>query len=451
MKTPPSKTRLTVPKIAAFSCPAGRGQAFLWDTQTPGLALRVSAQGRKSFVLEARLRGKTMRLTIGDPAAWPLGAARIEAMRLKMLIDAGHDPRELARQQDAEREATEAQAEAERKAAEAQAVTVGEIWGRYLTERRPHWGERHYQDHLDMMRAGGEPKKRGKGVTTPGPLHQFAAVRLVDMEPEAVQAWAAEEAQSRPTRARLALHLLHAFLAWCTEQRDLADLVPDKNPARNRRAREVLGKPQAKRDALLKEQLPAWFAAVRDMNNPAHAAYLQALLLTGARPGELQALCWEDVDSRWRSVALRDKDESKGGRDGFRLVPLTPYVHYLLAGLPRRSLFVFAGATGAPLHRPNVQHTKACRIAGIEGLTLHGLRRSFGTLAEWQEVPAGVVAQIMGHKPSATAEKHYRVRPLDLLRVHHEKLERWILEQAGVQFDASKEPGKLRAVIASIS
>ena len=49
----------------------------------------------------------------------------------------------------------------------------------------------------------------------------------------------------------------------------------------------------------------------------------------------------------------------------------------------------------------------------------------------------------MGHKPSATAEKHYTVRPLDLLRVHHEKIEAWILEQAGVQFDAKAEPGKL--------
>jgi hypothetical protein len=42
----------------------------------------------------------------------------------------------------------------------------------------------------------------------------------------------------------------------------------------------------------------------------------------------------------------------------------------------------------------------------------------------------------MGHKPSATAEKHYTVRPLDLLRVHHERIEAWILEQAGIVFDA---------------
>ena len=33
-------------------------------------------------------------------------------------------------------------------------------------------------------------------------------------------------------------------------------------------------------------------------------------------------------------------------------------------------------------------------------------------------MPAGVIAQIMGHKPSATAEKHYKVRQIDQLVRH---------------------------------
>ncbi len=88
----------------------------------------------------------------------------------------------------------------------------------------------------------------------------------------------------------------------------------------------------------------------------------------------------------------------------------------------------------------------ACATVWREGLTLHGLRRSFSTLTEWLEVPTGVVAQIQGHKPSATAEKHYKRRPLDLLRVQHERIEAWILEQAGVSFDAKAAPGALRVV-----
>ena len=59
------------------------------------------------------------------------------------------------------------------------------------------------------------------------------------------------------------------------------------------------------------------------------------------------------------------------------------------------------------------------------------MRRSFSSLAEWTETPTGIVAQIMGHKPNATAERHYKVRPLDLLRKWHDKIEAWLLDQAG--------------------
>ena len=88
-------------------------------------------------------------------------------------------------------------------------------------------------------------------------------------------------------------------------------------------------------------------------------------------------------------------------------------------------------AASGRLQEPSIQHRRACAVAGLD-VSLHGLRRSFASLAEWTEMPAGIVAQIMGHKPSATAEKHYKVRPLDLLRLWHAKYEAWILEQAGI-------------------
>ena len=113
----------------------------------------------------------------------------------------------------------------------------------------------------------------------------------------------------------------------------------------------------------------------------------------------------------------------------------------LLAPLPRRNKHVFSSPTAKSgrLQEPRFQHNRALKVAGIDGLTIHGLRRSFGTLSEWVEVPAGVVAQIMGHKPSATAEKHYRRRPLDLLRMWHVKIEEWILEQAGMELPNEEE------------
>ncbi len=445
MTKQPTRVRLTAGRVDSFTCASGKSQDFLWDTEAPALALRASPTGRKTYVFESRLNGVNLRIPIGTAADWSIGQARIEAQRLKVLVDGGHDPREIERQQQADKAVAKA-------AAAVRAVTVGEVWAAYVAERTPKWGELHRQDHERLTRAGGQASNRGtrgRGVTIAGPLYPLLSLALRDLTAPVVEAWAAREAQTRPTAARLAWRLLKAFLGWCAEQPQYATVLPATNPAKTKKAREALGKASAKQDALLKEQLSAWFAAVRAIGNPTVSAYLQVLLMTGARPGEVLAMRWDDLSTQWQGLTIRDKVE------GERVIPLTPYVSRLLHGLPRRNEWVFASsrATGAPLTEPNHTHTSACTVAGISGLTLHGLRRSFKSLTEWLEVPVGVVAQIQGHKPSATAEKHYTVRPLDLLRLHHEKIEAWVLEQAGVQFDASSasEVGKLRVVNANYS
>ena len=439
-----AKIAFTAGRISGFKCPPDKKQAFMWDVTAPGLGLRATPAGKPAYVFQSKYQGKDIRLTIGSPAAWSIPDAQAKARELQRLIDEGKDPRDL------KRDALAAHAE-KQAAAAVQAVTVGEVWAVYLEARRPHWGERHHADHVKLVQAGGEVSKRGtrgRGVTVAGPLHSLMGLTLRDLTAPAIEAWAAREAQTRPTSARLAWRCLKAFLSWCAEQPEYAPVLPSVNPAKTKKAREALGKAGVKQDALLKEQLPAWFAAVQQIQNPIAAAYLQVLVLTGARPGEVLGLRWEDVNTKWKGLTIRDKVE------GERVIPLTPYVSHLLHSLPRRSDWVFPSTArgkdteGQTLSIPRAPHTAACAVAGIEGLTLHGLRRSFKSLTEWLEIPAGVVAQIMGHKPSATAEKHYTVRPLDLLRVHHERIEAWILEQAGIAFDAKAAPGALRVVAA---
>jgi integrase len=432
---------ITSGAIDRLVCPPGKDQAFLRDTKAPGLRVRVTAAGAKSFVFEGKLDRKTIRRTIGDARAWRLDDARTEANRLRVSLDQGIDPREVDREEVAEKAA-----QAERKARAE--VTVGEAWTVYLAARKDVWGDRHYADHLALAKAGGKQATRGTrgtGTTIAGPLHELMPRRLADMTPDVVEAWALEQGKARPTYGRLAWRCLKAFLSWCVEERDYAALVP-ANSAKTRRSRDAFGKAGQKKDVLLKEQLPAWFASVQRLPSPTLAAYLQILLLIGARRGELLALKWSDVNTQWRGMTIRDKVE------GDRQIPLTPYVWHLMASLPRRpkNPYVFASSLkqGAHLSDPSGGMETACTAAGIEGLTLHGLRRSFKSLTEWLEIPAGVVAQIMGHKPSATAEKHYTVRPLDLVRVHHQTIEAWIIEQAEIVLRPPSQDGSKLARIA---
>ena len=107
-------------------------------------------------------------------------------------------------------------------------------------------------------------------------------------------------------------------------------------------------------------------------------------------------------------------------------------------------MFASTGKAGR-IADTRVSHAKALQSAGIDSLTIHGLRRSFSLLGESAGAPAGAIAQVMGHRPSATAEG-YRPRSVDALRPYLAQIETHILEQAGVMFDVKAAPGALRLV-----
>ena len=447
-----AKVSFSADQIAKHTCPAGKSQAFIWDSLTQGLGLRATASGAKAYVFQSEYQGKTLRMTIGSPKVWSIKAAQKEVRRLQSTIDQGRDPRLVKAEVIA---ADVAKSESEKN----DVVTVAEVWNVYMAERRPHWGELHYNDHLAKAKAGGEKAlrgTRGRGHTVAGPLYPLMAFKLRDLDAEIIQAWAKQQAQKRPTSARLAWRLLKVFLGWCSEQKQYKHLLPAQNPAKTKKSLEAFGSAEPKKDVLQREQLAPWFDAVSKISNPTIAVYLRVLLLTGARPGEVMNLKWADLNTRWKGINIRDKVE------GEREIPLTPYVAHLLSTLPKRNEWVFsssrvisvnaaasetaADAAGARMTNPHKPHARACKAAAIDGLTLHGLRRSFSSLTEWLEVPTGVVAQIMGHKPSATVEKHYMERPLELLRLYHEKIEAWMLEKAGIDFKNEQTGVRLASV-----
>jgi len=417
------KLKFTTGRVAELVCATGKSQTFFWDISAPGLGLRVTAAGAKSYIFESRVHGKTLRCTIGDIRTWGVAEARNEATRHKALTDQGIDPRER------KREAAEADGKKRQEAVRA-TIKFGDAWAAYLDARAPKWGERHLRDHQMLAKSAGRDAA-GK-VLVAGPLEPLMDCRLAEINAAKVRGWLRSEVTARPTQSALAFRLLRAFLNWCAESPVYAGIVSADSCGR-RISKDELPKSRPKDDCLQREQLGAWFGAVRTIRNPVISAYLQTLLLIGARREELAELRWDDVDWYWKTLRLGDKVE------GERIVPLTPYVENLLASLPRANGWVFssASAKSGRLVEPSIQHRTVCRAAGIPNLTLHGLRRSFATLSEWVECPTGIVAQIMGHKPSAIAEKHYKRRPIDLLRRAHVQLEDWILEEAGLVPGAS--------------
>ena len=432
--------QFTQGRVKSMACPHGKDYVVFRDEgkdAAPGLGVRVTKAGVQRYVFEKRVRAgknsRSRRVTIGDVRNWKLDDARKEARRLAVLVDNRKDPR-------IEAAADRAQAELVRMESQRHGRVLEGVWQLYIEDRKATWGARHLRDHIRLAHKGGERKKKGGGkrLTTSGPLASLMPLKLSELTAGRIAPWLKLEAKKRPTSTAQAYRLLRAFVQWTHEytlatdgadQYEYRGIIP-ADACRAQTVRDAVPKSRAKKDdCLQKQHLAAWFGAVRSLPNPVISAYLQILLLVGARREELATLRWEDVDTKWNSITIRDKVEGK------RTIPLTPAVASLLSTLPRKNEWVFPSDTAKSgrLVSPTRAHNDALEAAGLTAhVSLHGLRRSFRTLSEWPGIHTGVIAQIMGHKPSAIAEKHYTERPIDFLRDKLTEYETWMLSEAGL-------------------
>src|SRR3990167_11526648 len=91
-----AKVKLTVGRIEGFKCPPEKSQAFLWCAEVPGLGVRATpSSNEKRYIFQAKVNGQSMRITIGKVSVWSIPEAQVEARRLQVLIDKGHDPRQV--------------------------------------------------------------------------------------------------------------------------------------------------------------------------------------------------------------------------------------------------------------------------------------------------------------------------------------------------------------------
>lgn len=436
------KENFTATRVAEFRCAPGQRQSLFWDAKQPNFGLRVLKSGARTYIFEKRLHGRTVRITIGDPQNVTLADARLAASELFIQFKKGINPHDVKAQERTDNEARRA-------AAKKKEITVGDAWTQYLAYQAQRtelglekaWGERHMLDHIRLSAVGGQPKKRGKGLTQPGPLVELMPLRLSELSDERIAEWLSSHIGERATMAALSYRLLRAFLNWCTSSKDFKNIAP-ADAYRARMVTDLVPTAKTREDDCLERvQLKPWFDAVCKLRSPVISAYLQTALLTGARRNEAAALRWTDVDFKRARMVIADKVE------GSRVIPLPPYLAVLLDALPRRNEWVFSSmkSEDGKLAEPRKAHNQALKQAGLPHVSINGLRRSFGTLAEELECPAGITAQLQGHKPSAIAEKHYRRRSHEMLLNWHTKIEAWMLEQAGIEFsfDITKPGPKL--------
>ena len=78
--------KLTAELIAAITLPAGKTDVIFFDGTLPGFGLRVRASGRRMWVAQYRLNGRTRRATLGNAEIISAEQARLAAKKLLSAV-----------------------------------------------------------------------------------------------------------------------------------------------------------------------------------------------------------------------------------------------------------------------------------------------------------------------------------------------------------------------------
>lgn len=132
--------------------------------------------------------------------------------------------------------------------------------------------------------------------------------------------------------------------------------------------------------------------------------YLKALILlgldSGLRRGEILTLDWQDIDTETGIIKILGT-HTKTQRT--RSVPMTSRTKAELLSLANFD----ASGRIFPFNDFKRSWATALRVAGIEGLTFHDLRRTFVTRLQAGGISIGIAAELAGHSRLETTQKHY--------------------------------------------
>lgn len=385
------------------------GRKIFYDAKVPGLLVRVTPTGVKTFQVYRRPPGqRPTRVTLGRFPDMTIEQARRKAQTVITQLLEGINPNAVKRRE------------------RAKVVTLQVVFDDYLNGRdlKP----RTVEDYNTLMSWG---------------FSDWMARPITAISRDAVLRRHARMGEKSHARANNAMRVLHALFNFAIHRYDddkgkpLVGLNPVDYLSSNRQWFRV----ERRRSLIRAHQLPGWWSAVEALEAQRATGkaevvrdYLQFLLLTGLRRGEAARLRWDAVDLSGRAFTVVDTKN----REPHEL----PTSDYLQALLERRhqeregSPYVFPGEGKAGhLVEPRRWMEQVTRNSGV-AFTLHDLRRTFVTFAESLDIPAYALKRLLNHKTGADVTAGYIVIDVERLRGPMQQVTDFILKAAGVKLTA---------------
>ena len=371
--------------------PPPSGDLYVWDDDVAGFGLRVKRSGVRSFMVQYRnASGVSRRITLGKFGVLTADEARKLAKAKLAEAAKGDDP-------------------AAKRSEDRNAMTVRQLCRDYLEAAGKNL----------IIGKGGRPKKsstlyidRGRIGRHILPLLGSRTVR--DLKTSDITRFMRDIASGKTAAniktgfrgraivkggsgtASRTIGLLGGILSFA-----VSEGVISANPARG------VKRPADKRREirLSAEEYRALGNALAEAvsagENSAAILGIRLLALTGCRRGEIERLRWDEVDLPGRCLRLSDSKEGKSVR------PLGSDAIALFAKVPREGCYVLLGAA---LNKPFVGLPKAwARIVGnanLPGLTPHGLRHAFASVAADLGYAESTIAALLGHATHSTTGRY---------------------------------------------
>ena len=356
---------------------AAAREAEYSDTECIGLKCLVNRTGRKFLYLRYTFHRRRRAIKIGEFPSTSLAEARQRANEFKGQIDRGADPQ-----------------------AEKQRVLAIPTFKAFALETYMPYAENVKRSHKD-----------DRSRLDHHLLPRFGKLTLNEITAQQLQVFLADTkkrglAPATVNRVRSLLQrMFNLAVQWGILEKNPAQGIP-KFQENNQRQR-FLGP----------EEIQAFIVALAEEPNRQAADFIQLLLLTGARLGELLDAVHEDLDL---DAGLWRIPRSKSGRS--RMVVLNETAKTLFARQPHRddNAYVFPGSIkyrNARMAPPQKAFERIKEHAGLRDLRLHDLRHSFASLAVGAGATLYDVQKILGHSSPNMTQRYSHLADARLRQV----------------------------------
>lgn len=419
-----TKISFTKAALNSLALPLPGKRTEIYDSKTPGLIVRVTHTGAKSFTAYRRVNDKPQRVRLGRYPDMSIEQARKAAAKALSKMADGIDP------------------VAERRANQTRCITLQNVLDAYVESHELKPGTvKDYCRAIDETAADWLNKP------------------LLSITKEMIERRHRRRGERSKARTNNAMRVLRALFNYATAEYEDADGNPliIVNPVKRISATRAWYRVPRRQSVIKNYQFPAWFNAVVNLRGKRKGAragvvriYLLAVVFTGLRKEEGAQLKWPDIDFGDRTFTVNDPKN----RDRHTLpLPDFLYDQFLVAykEVEQKKAenmktgqeddsdldYVFPRIGGSQ-YRADLRHwiDKISEVSGVRA-TLHDLRRTFTTTAESLDISVYALKRLLNHRISQSdVTAGYIVTDVERLRVPMRKIENRLLHIATHKPDA---------------